>query len=48
MRVLDLKSGPMIGRCLEELLEIVTDRPELNNKKDLTDILLNKKGEQAL
>jgi len=48
MRVLDLESGPMIGRCLEELLEIVIDRPELNNKKDLTDILLNKKRGSAL
>jgi putative nucleotidyltransferase with HDIG domain len=44
MRVLNLQSGPMVGRCLDQLLDIVTDRPGLNNERDLLEILLGMKG----
>ncbi len=44
MKVLNLTSGPMVGKCLDELLEMVTDRPGLNNEKDLVEILLSMKG----
>ncbi|MFZ0449690.1 MAG: CCA tRNA nucleotidyltransferase [Desulfatiglandaceae bacterium] len=45
MRVLNLGSGPMVGRCLDELLEVVTERPGLNNERDLIEILLKMKGD---
>ena len=45
MKTLKLKSGPMVGRYLNELLEMVTDRPGLNNEKDLVEILLRMKGD---
>jgi hypothetical protein len=35
MEILGLPEGPEVGRVLEELLEKVTERPELNRKEDL-------------
>jgi tRNA nucleotidyltransferase (CCA-adding enzyme) len=36
MEILGLREGPEVGRILEELLNKVTERPELNRKGDLT------------
>ena len=36
MEILGLPQGPEVGRILEELLDMVTERPELNRKGDLT------------
>lgn len=35
MKIPGIKRGPIVGKILSELLEIVTDTPELNNEKDL-------------
>jgi putative nucleotidyltransferase with HDIG domain len=36
MEILGLPEGPKVGKILEELLDKVTERPELNRKGDLT------------
>ena len=35
MDVLDLSPGPEVGGILEELMELVTEDPDLNNKEAL-------------
>jgi tRNA nucleotidyltransferase (CCA-adding enzyme) len=44
MEVLGLSPGPDVGSALEHLLEMVIDRPELNNEADLVAILAEMKG----
>ncbi|MGD8226556.1 MAG: CCA tRNA nucleotidyltransferase [Desulfobacteraceae bacterium] len=39
MEILGLPEGPAVGRILEELLDRVTEHPELNRKEDLTVLL---------
>lgn len=39
MDVLDLEPGPEVGRMLDELIEKVTDRPELNTEERLLSLL---------
>jgi tRNA nucleotidyltransferase (CCA-adding enzyme) len=39
MEILGLPEGPEVGRILEELLNKVTERPELNRKEGLTALL---------
>ncbi len=39
MDFLGISPGPMVGRILEELMEKVTDRPEMNNKEILLGLL---------
>jgi len=41
MDAFDLKPGPVIGNILKELLELVLDNPEINDR----DILLQEAGE---
>lgn len=38
---LGLTPGPVIGRILDDLLELVTDQPELNNKAELIKLAKN-------
>jgi hypothetical protein len=44
MEILRLSPGPDVGSALEHLLEIVIDRPELNNEVDLVAILKEMKA----
>ncbi len=44
MEILRLSPGPRVGSALEHLLEIVIDRPELNNEADLVAILKEMKA----
>ncbi len=39
MDFLGISPGPMVGKILEELMEKVTDRPEMNNKEILLGLL---------
>ena len=41
MEILGIEPGPEVGKILQDLLEIVTDQPELNNEYDLIRILKN-------
>ena len=49
MEILGLLPGPGVGSALEHLLEVVIDRPELNNEEDLVAILkeMNVRGEHG-
>jgi len=47
MEILGLSPGPEVGRILSYLMEKITDHPELNNERQLTDIL-NKRSEIVL
>ncbi|RLB43229.1 MAG: polynucleotide adenylyltransferase [Deltaproteobacteria bacterium] len=40
MRLLGIPPGPEVGKVLKGLLELVTENPELNTRKQLVDILL--------
>jgi poly(A) polymerase/tRNA nucleotidyltransferase (CCA-adding enzyme) len=42
MKTIKLPAGPGVGRVLQELLELVTDHPELNRKRCLMGILREK------
>jgi len=42
MEMLGLEPGPEVGKILQDLLERVTDQPELNNEYDLIRILIEK------
>ena len=46
MKILNLKSGPDVGVVLNQLYEIVTDKPELNTRKTLSNILHKMKQEK--
>jgi len=39
MKTLEVEAGPIVGRVLDELLEMVTENPELNQRRRLTAIL---------
>ena len=41
MEILGIEPGPEVGKILQDLLERVTDQPELNNEYDLIRILKN-------
>ena len=44
MKILGLPEGREVGRVLEELLEKVTERPELNRRGDLTALVKKMRG----
>jgi tRNA nucleotidyltransferase (CCA-adding enzyme) len=39
MEVFDMESGPLVGEVLGKLLEKITETPELNNEKDLVNLM---------
>ena len=39
MKILGIGPGPRVGKILEELMELVTENPELNTREHLVDIL---------
>ena len=39
MEILNISPGPQVGRILNSLLELVLDKPELNNQDELFKIL---------
>jgi hypothetical protein len=43
METLGLSAGPEVGRILRELMENVTDNPDLNTKHSLIELLERKK-----
>ncbi len=47
MEVMEMGPGPEVGKILQLLLNMVMDRPELNNREDLVDILRRIRGERA-
>jgi tRNA nucleotidyltransferase/poly(A) polymerase len=48
METLGLSSGPEVGRVLRELMEKVTDNPDLNTKRSLIALLEQKKSPDPL
>ncbi|MFC1884434.1 CCA tRNA nucleotidyltransferase [Thermodesulfobacteriota bacterium] len=47
IRTLDIQPGPQVGNILKELMEMVTDRPELNSREKLISILEKMKGTRS-
>lgn len=41
IRILEIEPGPEVGRHLQELLEMVLEKPNLNNRETLIEILKN-------
>jgi hypothetical protein len=46
MRILNLPSGPAVGRILQDLLEQVLDQPERNTYENLKALLLQRREEK--